>query len=505
MTCMKTQGFSREERGPLAVIDIGSNSVRLVIYEKLVCSPGVLFNEKILCGLGKGLAKTGRLKSDSVDMALGTLKRFRALCEQLDVRRIHTLATAAAREAENGSDFIAAAKAILGVPVQLLTGQEEAAYSACGVLASFYDPDGVVGDFGGGSLELANIVRPHVSEGITLPLGGLRLRDMSDRNLLEATAIARRHLHQTKLLKTGHGRNFYAVGGTWRNLAKLHMNVKDYLLPVMHAYEMDSHEAENFLHCVLNSEINRMRGISAVSKSRRQLLPYGAAVLLELMHVMKPEKIVFSGYGMREGYLYSLLSESMRRQDSLLSAAGEMAALHSRSSQHAYELIDWIRQAFDVLNVKETEDEKRYREAVCLLADTGWRISPEYRGIQAASQIAYGAYTGIDHPGRVYAALAVFFHNEGLVSDLKAPDIIRLATPHIVGRARLLGAVMRISNLLCAGNAGVLPRILWQRTQDGVVLDVPARYGNLIAERPQGRLRQLSELVNIPMEYRIQS
>jgi len=503
MTGAKAQGFSRRE--PVAVIDIGSNSVRLVVYERLVCSPTVLFNEKILCGLGKGLAKTGWLKSDSVDMALRTLKRFRVLCRQLDVRQIYTLATAAAREAKNGPDFIAEAEAILGVPVQLLTGPEEAAYSACGILASFYKPDGVVGDMGGGSVELVDIDRASVGDGITLPLGGLRLRDMSDKSLSEATMIARRHLRKTSLLKAGRGQNFYAVGGTWRNLAKLHMNLKHYPLPVMHAYEIEAHEAENFLHRVLKGEIDRVRGISAVSKSRRQLLPYGAIVLLELMHVMKPEKIVFSGYGMREGYLYSLLSKSVRQQDPLLSAAEEVAVLRSRSPQHAHELIDWTRQAFKALDIKETENEKRYREASCLLADIGWRISPEYRGIQAASQIAYGAYPAIDHPGRIFAALAVFFRNEGLVSDSQAPDIIKLSTPHITGRARLLGAIMRISNLLCASSAGILPQIAWKKTKSGIVLDIPARYRDLIADRPEGRLRKLSELVDVPMKFRIKS
>jgi len=505
MTRTKTQGRARE-REPVAVIDIGSNSVRLVVYEKLACSPAVLFNEKILCGLGKGLAKTGCLKSDSVDMALRTLRRFRALCRQLDVCQIHTLATAAAREAENGLDFIASSEAILGAPVRLLSGREEAAYSACGILASFHNPDGIVGDFGGGSLELVDIARIRIGEGITLPLGGLRLRDMSDKDLPEAIAITRCHLRKTKLLKAGSGQNFYAVGGTWRNLARLHMKLKHYPLPVMHAYEMDAHEAENFLHRILRKdEIEQMRGISAVSKSRRQLLPYGAIVLLELMHVMKPEKIVFSGYGVREGYLYSLLPKAIRLQDHLLSAAEEMAVLHSRSLQHAHELADWTGQAFDVLDISETENEKRYREAICLLADIGWRISPEYRGTQAASLIAYGAYPGIDHSGRIFAALAVFFRNEGLVSDSQAPDIIRLATPHVISRARLLGAVMRISSLLSASRPGILSRIMWQKTKDGIALDIPAQYSDLIADRPSERLQQLSRLTGISMNCRVRS
>jgi len=493
--------LSNGNRQPVAVIDIGSNSVRLVVYDSLVCAPRVLYNEKILCELGKGLAKTGRLKSDAVDMALRTLKRYRILCRQLAVRQIHALATAAAREAENGPDFIIAAESILGVAIQILTGAQEAAYSACGILASFHKPAGIVGDFGGGSLELVDMTDTAIGQGITLPLGGLRLRDMSDKIFSQATAIARRHMRKAELLKEARGRVFYAVGGTWRNLAKLHMNLKHYPLPVMHAYEMDMHEAANFLHRVCKGEIDQMRGIAAVSKRRRKLLPYGAIVLQELMHVMKPEKIVFSGYGMREGYLYSLLPDDLRKQDPLLSATGEMSLLRSRYPQHAHELIAWTGQAFEIFAIKETEDEKRYREAICFLADIGWRISTEYRGIQAASQIAYGTYPAIDHPGRVYAALAVFFLNEGQVSPVEAPDIIKLATPHIISRARLLGAIMRIGSLLSANKAGILLHTKWRQTKTGIALDIPERYRDLITERLQDRLEQLSQLIGIALHY----
>ena len=173
-------------RKPVAVIDIGSNSVRLVVYEGLVRSPTVLFNEKILCGLGKGLAKTGRLEPESVEMALRTLRRFYAICEQIDVAAIHTLATAAAREANNGPSFIRDAEQILKTNIRVLTGKEEATYSAFGIISTFHHPDGIAGDLGGGSLELVDIHETNVGEGVTLPLGGLRLQDMSDNDIGKA-------------------------------------------------------------------------------------------------------------------------------------------------------------------------------------------------------------------------------------------------------------------------------------------------------------------------------
>ncbi|RCS23131.1 exopolyphosphatase [Phyllobacterium salinisoli] len=483
-------------RQPVAVIDIGSNSVRLVVYEGVVRSPTVLFNEKILCGLGKGLARSGRLNDKSVDSALKALRRFRALSEQAGASSLHALATAAAREAENGPAFIAEAEAVLGEHIQVLTGKEEAYYSALGVISGFHNPDGIAGDLGGGSLELVDVRGYTIGDGITLPLGGLRLQDLSNGKPAEAAKIAREQLAKATLLEQGEGRIFYAVGGTWRNLAKLHMSAKHYPLHIMHAYEIDPHEAHNFLLRVARGDVDHMRGIEAVSKSRRQLLSYGSTVLLETVRRMKPSKIVFSALGVREGYLYSLLSKQEQRADPLLAAAEETAILRARSPRHAHELADWTEKAFAALGFDETSDEARYRKAACLLADISWRAHPDYRGSQALNLIAHGSFGGIDHPGRSYMALANYFRHEGVVDDAVAPEILALATPRLRERAKLLGALLRVVYLLSASMPGIIPHLQWRETENGgLELLVPRSHGDLVAERPEARLQHLAKLV----------
>ncbi|MBC8717704.1 MULTISPECIES: exopolyphosphatase [Brucella/Ochrobactrum group] len=479
---------------PVAVIDIGSNSIRVVVYEGIVRSPTVLFNEKLLCGLGKGLAKTGKLNEKSVDIALRALKRFRVLAEQAGAVSIHALATAAAREAKNGPDFISQAEAILGRHIEVLTGKEEAYYSALGIISGFYKPQGVTGDLGGGSLELVGVNDHEVGEGITLPLGGLRLQDMSNEQLPEAAKIARTELARATLLEEHQGQVFYAVGGTWRNLAKLHMTAKHYPLHVMHGYEMDPVEAKSFLTRVAKGNIDTMRGIEAVSKNRRQLLGYGAAVLLETIRRMKPSKIVFSALGVREGYLYSLLPKNEQRLDPLLSSAEELAILRSRSPRHARELATWTTLSLPILGFDETEDEGRYRQAACLVADISWRAHPDYRGSQALNIIAHGSFGGIDHPGRSFMALANYYRHEGLVEDEIAPEILQLATPRLRARAKLLGALLRVIYLLSASMPGVIPRLYWREEENGVALVVPGDIADLISDRPEGRLQQLAKL-----------
>lgn len=490
-------------RKPVAVIDIGSNSVRLVVYEGLVRSPTVLFNEKILCGLGKGLAKTGRLEPESVEMALRTLRRFYAICEQIDVAAIHTLATAAAREANNGPSFIRDAEQILKTNIRVLTGKEEATYSAFGIISTFHHPDGIAGDLGGGSLELVDIHETNVGEGVTLPLGGLRLQDMSDNDIGKATKIARKYLKNCEILTKNKGRNFYAVGGTWRNLAKLHIAIKRYPLPVMHGYEVETSELESFLHRVAKGQIEQLKNISAISKNRRQLLSYGATVLIEVLRCLDAKKVIFSGAGVREGFLFSQLPPKLRNEDPLIAACQEMATLRARSPQQAYDLIDFTKNAFYVFGFQETEEQKRYREAACLLADIGWRFHPDYRGDQSANQVAFGPYPGITHRGRVYVALSVFYRNEGLFVDEQAPAIIKLADQTMIDRARFLGGVMRVANLFSASTSGILPEFKWQKKQKQIVLTIPERHADLIAERPWGRLEQLSKITNTDLSYEV--
>ncbi|WEX07478.1 exopolyphosphatase [Chelativorans sp. AA-79] len=487
-----------QDRRPVAVIDIGSNSIRMVIYEGVARSPTVLFNEKMLAGLGRGIVTTGELDPDGVTRAVQEFRRFRAICEQAGARSLHVVATAAAREAKNGPDFIRRAEEILGTDIQVLSGREEAHYSALGVISGFYKADGMVGDLGGGSLELVDVKGEAIGDGITLPLGGLRLREMAGGSLGEAAKIARREIARAPWLGHGEGRAFYCVGGTWRNLARLHMCATHYPLEVMHHYEMDPVSATSFLKRVARGDIDKMRGIQGVSKSRRALLPYGATVLLEIIGAAKPSRIVFSANGVREGYLYALLSEGERAADPLISAAEELALLRSRSVTHAHELAEWTGEAFAALGVNETENEARYRRAACLLADIGWRAHPEYRGTQSLNIIAHGSFIGIDHPGRAFIALTSLFRHEGLFDDALSPEMRELATPVYAERARLLGGLMRVIYLLSASMPGVIPRLKWQKRDDGALaLLIPADRAALMGERPQGRMAQLAKLTGM--------
>src|SRR5271155_399284 len=332
----------RKRTSSVAVIDIGSNSVRLVVYAAMARSLVTIFNEKALCGLGREVQTTGLLAPDAVAKALTSLRRFRALCRVQKVGRVYAIATAACRDATNGPDFIAKAERICGVPIEILSGPREAKLSALGVISGVHRPDGIVGDLGGGSLELIDVRGNATRSGVTLPLGGLALQDLAHKSLKRAERIVKTELSDVEQIKSGRGRTFYAVGGTWRALARIHIIQSEYPLGVMHGYSIPAQEALDFARRLRRLvAADMLANIEVIADARRPLLAYAALVLEYIIRVARPKTIVFSTFGVREGLLYAMLPQAERAKDGLICAAQALNDLLSRSARHAEELIEW--------------------------------------------------------------------------------------------------------------------------------------------------------------------
>jgi len=487
----------RKRASSVAVIDIGSNSVRLVVYQAMERSLISVFNEKTLCGLGREVQSTGLLAPDAVAKALTALRRFHALCKIQKVGRVHAIATAACRDATNGPDFIAKAERICGVDIKILSGPEEARFSALGVISGVHKPDGIVGDLGGGSLELIDVRGHRVRGGVTLPLGTLALQDLSHKSLKRAERIVDGELSELPKLKAGRGRTFYAVGGTWRALARIHIIQSEYPLRVMHGYSIPAAEALDFVRRLRRlAATDMLANIEAVSEARRPLLTYAALVLEYIIRVVRPKTIVFSTFGVREGLLYSMLPEQERAKDGLICAAQSLNELLSRSARHANELIDWTDRLVRVVHLRETEEDRRLRHAACLLSDIGWRAHPDHRGEQTLELIDNGNFGSITHQGRIFIGLSVFFRYAGLSQENQPPPVIRELIPHtMLERARLLGAAFRVAHLVSAARPGVLPATHFRSHDRKLMLVFEHQMVDLVADRVGGRFRQLARLV----------
>jgi exopolyphosphatase/guanosine-5'-triphosphate,3'-diphosphate pyrophosphatase len=480
---------------PVAVIDIGSNSVRLVVYEGLTRAPTPIFNEKALCGLGREVQTTGLLPPDAVHEAFASLRRFRALCDTLQVRQLWVIATAACRDARNGRVFIAQAQRICRVKIAVLSGSREGELSALGVVSGIHHPDGIVGDLGGGSLECTDVHGTQVRRRVTLPLGGLALQDKSSKSIKRAEKIVLNAFSHAPLLKAMKRRNFYAVGGTWRALARLHMFQTGYPLHVMHNYVIPAKEALEFARLVHRVNPETLSRIEVVAKARRPLLPYAALVLEHLIRIGKPEDVVVSVLGVREGLLYSLLKAKERKKDALIAAASDLNILRSRSPRHGEELVEWTDRFMTSTGLEESAEEKRLRHAACLLADIGWRTHPDYRGEQSLNIIANNGFFATDHPGRAFLALTVYFRHMGLIEEELSPRLRELASTRMLDHARVLGAAMRVAYLVSASMPGVLPNTPMQVRRRKLTLKLTGKYRPLAGDRVFGRLKQLGRLI----------
>jgi exopolyphosphatase/guanosine-5'-triphosphate,3'-diphosphate pyrophosphatase len=483
-----------EAKAPVAIVDVGSNSVRLVVYECLCRAPRPVFNEKSLCALGEGVATAGHLPKAGVEKALAALRRFRVLTGIMGVTAVHVIATAAARDASNGGEFLAAAAEAIGAPVRLLSGDREAKLSAYGVISGFLKPDGVVGDLGGGSLELIDVKGTHAGKGASLPLGGLALMDASGRSPRAAAKIVREALADSSIAERLTDRTFYAVGGTWRALAKLHMGQRNYPLAVTHGYTIPAFDAADFAGLVERANAETLIAIDAVSAARWPFLAYGAVVLDEIIRRARPLEITFSATGVREGLLYEMLDMELRRQDPLLAAAAQLDQLFSRAPGYAAELCDWTDGLIRSLHSEEPAEERRLRHAACLLSDVNWRAHPDHRHEESVNIVENAAFLGVDHPGRSFLALTASFRYLGIDADV-GPQFRALVSARTLERARILAAAIRAAFVICGAMPGVLPAAPLICVKSKLLLTLPRRFADLASERLQNRLKQLGKLI----------
>jgi exopolyphosphatase/guanosine-5'-triphosphate,3'-diphosphate pyrophosphatase len=440
--------------GRAAVVDIGSNSIRLVIFTGRTRAPFTLFNEKVLCGLGRGLDATGRLNDAGVALALENLSRFVRLAKAMGASRIDLLGTAAVRDADNGRQFAAEVKRRCGVGVRILSGEEEARLSAQGVLSGIPEADGVMGDLGGGSVEIVAIRRGKIGRHATLPLGPVRLLDSVSDDGEGARELIDRHLAKIDWIEDVRGRTFYPVGGAWRTLARIHMDQIGYPLHVIHHYAIARREAEDLARVISRLGKRSLASIPGLSRRRVETLPFAALLLERVLRLARPDRVVFSAFGLREGYVFADLPAREKAQDPLISACAEFAEAEGRFGDIGALLQDWIEPLFR----RDKADRRRLRLAACTLSDVGWREHPDYRAEQVFTRILRLPISGIDHPGRVAIALAIYLRYGGDPGDRVIQPVLGMLAEEQRQYWEAVGLAMRLAYSLSAATPDLLRR-----------------------------------------------
>ena len=476
-----------------AIIDIGSNSVRLVVYDGPRRIPFILFNEKVMAGLGASLARTGAIEPEAMERGLRAVGRFAHLCRDMKVAHVRCVATAAVRDATNGADFIARAQA-MGLTVELLSGAQEAVGAAMGVMSGIPGADGIVGDLGGGSLELARVRGGRVEQTISLPLGVLRLPQIRAKGPRMLERQVRKMLDKAGW-RPEPGLPFYLVGGSWRALARFDMQLTHFPLPVVHQYEMSAARAEQLTRIVSHVGRARLKEIPAMTGSRVPTLPDAAALLSVVVRQLGSSRMVVSAYGLREGLLYEALPEDIRTHDPLLVAAEAEGEAQSRFRGHGDRIERWIAPLFR----DDGAQWRRIRRAACLLADVGWRANPDFRAERGVEIALHSNWVGITAAERAMLAQALH-SNFGGGAD-SPPGLDRLAPPEVLRRATLWGLAIRLAQRLSGGVERPLD-LSELELQDGLVtLRLNDDDADLLGETVERRLRNLAQAMGV--KYRL--
>lgn len=479
----------------VAIIDIGSNSVRLVVYDGPRRVPFTLFNEKVMAGLGAELGTSGRLGEEAVDRSLRALARFRRLCSDMDVDDIRCVATAAVRDATNGKDFVARV-ADLGLAVRVLSGEEEGRASACGLISGMPDADGIMGDLGGGSLELVRIRKGEIIRSLSVPLGVLRVREIRARGKNALAEMVRATLSGPEWQKEGMGLPFYMVGGSWRALARVDMLAQDYPLPIFQGYEMTPARVPALQSLLATIDRATLKALPSLSGGRIPTLPDAAAILREIVSNLRSSQLVVSAYGLREGLLFQGLQPEVAGQDPLLVAARVEGDAQGRFAGHG-DLIDrWIAPLF----ADDPAPLRRIRHAACLLADVGWRANPDFRAERGLETGVHGNWVGITPAERAMLGQALYTSLGG-GGDAATGSLRRLTTAGALDRAVQWGLAIRFAQRLSGGVASALESACIALENGVIVLQLPEEDKSLLGEAAERRLKQLGQAMG--KSYRV--
>lgn len=469
-----------------AIIDIGSNSIRLVVFGGAERAPVPVFNEKLMAGLGRGVVATGALAADGTAAALKSLSRMAALVRLMQPLDLRVVATAAVREASNGPAFLDAVRA-LGLPAEVLSGEEEALAAAQGVISTHPFARGLVADLGGGSLELARVADGEVHERISLPLGVMRVAAIRAEGTGRLRKKLRALVSAERWLDAGRGETLYLVGGAWRALARVHMHQNGWPLPVLDNYTFPASDARAVKADVRRLGVPQLLAIPGVKQVRAPQLDDAAALLASLCAVLQPRDVAVSASGLREGLLFQRLSPALRRRDPLIEGLRHTIGPQLQSTGQDLALLAWTDGAFP----GESDFDRRLRHATCLIAGTGWTSNPEFRALAGEDMALHGAWSGVDHADRAVMAMALHIAMGGDPA-LPPPILARLAPPERLERARGWGEAIRLAQRLSGGEAKALAGLPLRLEGAGeLILSVSAGSIALVDASVERRLARL--------------
>ena len=471
----------------VGVVDVGSNSVRMVVFDGAARSPAYFYNEKIMCALGAGLSETGKLNPKGRERALSALRRFQNLAKGMGLPPLSVVATAAVRDASDGPDFCAEVHRETGLKIWVIDGREEARLSAQGVLLGWPGSYGLVCDIGGSSMELAELQDGRVGKRVTSSLGPLKLRDIEGGRKGRKAHI-KEVIAQLKEEMGPQKDRLFLVGGSWRAIARVDMERRGYPLKVLHEYRMTAQSVRDTIKYIENNDIEEIRTACGLSSARMSLVPYAVDVLARLVRTFKPKDIAISSYGIREGMLYEQMPQRLRKRDPLVESCRFAEAKDARMPGFGKTLYHFVLPLFK----SNPDATKRLLKAACLLHDVSWRAHPDYRAEVCFDNATRANLGGLKHSERVFLGLALLHRYRNKREGTAFAELYSLLDEKGQKEAEILGKAMRFGAMLMVSKDGDIGSLKWQPRKKHLRLRLPASVAPLYGEVAEARFKSLA-------------
>ena len=482
----------------VGVVDVGSNSVRMVVFDGAARSPAYFYNEKIMCALGAGLGQTGRLNPEGRARALSALRRFQSLADGMNLPPLTIVATAAVRDAEDGKEFCEDVLRETGLKIWVIDGKEEARLSAQGVLLGWPGSYGLVCDIGGSSMELAEISDGRVGRRVTSQLGPLKLRDLKGGK--KGRKVHIRDTVDALKSEMGDQRDrLFLVGGSWRAIAKIDMHRRNYPLHVLHEYRMNAASVRATADYIKTQDLEELRVAAGISTNRMDLVPIAAEVLRAVVRAFKPKDIAISSYGIREGMLYEQMPQRLRNRDPLIEACRFAEAKDARLPGFGKQLFDFIYPIFR----NAPEQRKRIIKAACLLHDVSWRAHPDYRAEVCFDNATRANLGGLKHWERVYVGLALLHRYSNKRDGTRFERLHDILPEDMQQEAEVVGKAMRFGAMLWMQKTADMGEFRWKPKKKHLELRLSKGAGPLFGEVAQARLDSLTSSLNAELTVKL--
>jgi exopolyphosphatase/guanosine-5'-triphosphate,3'-diphosphate pyrophosphatase len=484
---IKSKNSLKLNQAKLAIIDIGSNSIRMLIYEDFSSSRVPFFNEKAVCELGKNLDKSKKLHRSGTEYALKVLKRFSEILNVSKITNLKIIATAVIREATDTKPFIDEVEKLFKTKINILSGEEEATCSAEGVKIGFENVDGLVADLGGGSLELARVENNVITNKTSLPLGVLRLINnpiIKKRNL---SKYIKNLFSDEKWLSKKKFKNLYLVGGTWRALFKLHLFQNEYPVHIIHQYSIDNDRLTKFLDKISSFSKSKLKTVEYISKSRTQYLPYSSIILNEIINLTNPKKIVCSISGLREGALVKEHFKDFESPDMFNKSLEHIAKKRGDLGLTFKKYYDFIKPVFE----GNEHYNKKLLNLACVLSHMDWGLGAFQKAELVFQETLNTPLLKLTHKERIQIALSCYWRYCSIKYNPKIEYLTFLNNNEIFS-SKQVGSALRFAHALTSISTIFLEEFKLYKRGNSVFLKIPSHHQEIISKQVTKKFKALA-------------